>query len=357
MEERYGGQAPGGHERDVPTRLAMDSDDPEAIRAEIRRTRARMSGTVEEIGDRLNPHRVKHQVKQSIHDATIGKAENMARSAAGRVDDTRHTIMDTIRDNPLPAAMAGIGLGWLFVNGRRDNHESYAYDGRDARTEMNPGYYGSVPRPETGAWGTAPGGRMEYGYAGTEGAAGRTGARDISDRASELKHEAMDRGEELSDRASELRHRAEEEAHELKDRAQDRVTGIAHEARDMAHDVSDRAHDAMETGRARGREMANDLARQTRYNAHRVEDRFEETLRDRPLAIGAAAVAVGLAVGLSAPSTSREANLMGGARDRMVDKARDRAHEVTDRARDVAERVADEAKATARDAVQDESFG
>ncbi len=51
--------------------------------------------------------------------------------AVDRVDDTRHSIMDNIRDNPIPAAMVGLGLGWLFINGRRDDR-----DARPARREL-----------------------------------------------------------------------------------------------------------------------------------------------------------------------------------------------------------------------------
>src|SRR5688572_12085355 len=101
-------------------RLA-DMEGPSAIRADIQRTRERMGRTVEELGERLNPDRLKQQVKQNLHDATIGKAENMARNAAYRVDETRHNMMDNIRDNPIPAAMVGIGLGWLLLNNRRND--------------------------------------------------------------------------------------------------------------------------------------------------------------------------------------------------------------------------------------------
>src|SRR3712207_5266166 len=81
-----------------------------AIRADIRETRERVGDTLEQIGERLNPQNIKEQVKDNIRDATIGRVENMARSAAVRVSETRSTIVDTIKQNPVPAAMVGIGL-------------------------------------------------------------------------------------------------------------------------------------------------------------------------------------------------------------------------------------------------------
>ena len=103
------------------------------LRAEIRETRDRMSDTLDALGDRLNPHRLKAQVKENLREATVGRVENMARNAADRVNGTRHGIMDRIRENPIPAAMVGIGLGWLMFGGRhrddRAHWESEAYVG------------------------------------------------------------------------------------------------------------------------------------------------------------------------------------------------------------------------------------
>jgi ElaB/YqjD/DUF883 family membrane-anchored ribosome-binding protein len=339
-----------GGRTDAATSLRIESDNPEMLREEIRRTRGRMSDTIEELGDRLNPHRVKADLKRNLHDATIGKAENMARAAAHRVDDTRHSFMDNIRENPIPAAMAGIGLGWLFLSSRKDDDriERY-YEGTYTNREMNPGYYGSMVRPESRRWEGTEYGTSGFGY----GMAGNTEHTHDSG----FREAARERGEELTHRAGELKDRAMSQGEDLKDKAQDRVTEIAHEARDMVGGVTERAHEMFDSGRERARVRADGLGRQTRYRAERVEDRFDETLRESPLALGAAAVAIGLAVGLSAPSTRRETELMGSTRDRLIDRARDAAHEATDRARHVAERVADDAKETAREAVREEPFG
>src|ERR687893_90708 len=95
--------SPGGADR-FAARCA-DPADPAAIRAGIRDTRERVGDTLEQIGERLNPHHIAEQVKENVRDATIGRVENMARSAAGRVNETRGNLMDTIPENPIPAAM------------------------------------------------------------------------------------------------------------------------------------------------------------------------------------------------------------------------------------------------------------
>src|SRR5688572_28778585 len=86
-----------------------DGEDPVALRADIDRTRRRISEDLDELGQRLNPQNVKAQIKDGVREATIGRVENMARQAGDG-------LMQTIKDNPLPAAMAGIGLAWLFMN-------------------------------------------------------------------------------------------------------------------------------------------------------------------------------------------------------------------------------------------------
>jgi hypothetical protein len=92
------------------------SNDPRAIRAEIHETRERISQDLDEIGERLNPWYVKEDIKEGIREATIGRVEEMARQVTDRFDDVSHGLTGAIRENPIPAAMAGIGLALLFMN-------------------------------------------------------------------------------------------------------------------------------------------------------------------------------------------------------------------------------------------------
>ena len=40
----------------------------------------------------------------------------MVQRAGESVDDARHSMVSTIRENPIPAALAGIGIAWLYFN-------------------------------------------------------------------------------------------------------------------------------------------------------------------------------------------------------------------------------------------------
>ena len=90
------------------------SRETDALRAEIRETRSRLSETLDELGERLNPEHVKHEittrVKDGIRGATIGRVQQMARHTADRMHDTRTSLMDAVRENPVPAGLVGVGL-------------------------------------------------------------------------------------------------------------------------------------------------------------------------------------------------------------------------------------------------------
>jgi gas vesicle protein len=257
--------------------------DPATIRAEIRETRERMGDTIEEIGERLNPNRLKEQVKDNIRDATIGRVKTMAQNAANRVNDARQIITNTIRENPIPAALVGVGLGWLIWSGRQQASFSGSarYTGRSARS-----------RSELSAEGYAAGTEFSGEYAEPSGAFGA--------------------GERVSERVGAIGESVKETAGELADRAQN---------------------------------VAGTVAERTRTQTRRVQEQFFEN----PLALGTATLALGLATGLAVPATRREAELVGDARDRLVDRVRNVARDTTDKVQHVASRAVNEAQTAARE--------
>lgn len=294
--------------------------DTAAIRADIRDTRERMSHTLDELGGRLNANVLKQQardqfeerkqqVKHNLREATIGRAEHMARNAAGRVTETRRGIADAIRDNPIPAAMVGIGLGWLFYNGRRDDYAPTAT--RDMR--------------DMGYWTGADNGFREQPM---------------------QQPGAMDRAVEAT---SGLRDRATE----LTGAAQETVSDFAGRTREMTSSLVDRTTGAIGDTASRARMAAGSFAASTRTQTHRIEDRFHDAVVDSPLVIGAAAVALGLTAGLAIPSTRREAQLMGSRRDELFARARGTFEETSGKVQQVAQRVIEEAQTTVQEVVQE----
>jgi ElaB/YqjD/DUF883 family membrane-anchored ribosome-binding protein len=96
----------------------------EEIRADIESTRNEMSGTLNELGERLDPGNLMHQAKHNVREATIGRVEETAKGVSDMV-------MDTIKRNPVPAALAGAGLALLWAN-RSPGQQDVRSQGRPA---------------------------------------------------------------------------------------------------------------------------------------------------------------------------------------------------------------------------------
>jgi ElaB/YqjD/DUF883 family membrane-anchored ribosome-binding protein len=96
----------------------------EEIRADIETTRHEMSGTLNELGERLDPAHLMDQAKHNVREATIGRVEETAKGVSDMV-------MDTIKRNPVPAALAGAGLALLWAN-RSPSQQGAPSDGRPA---------------------------------------------------------------------------------------------------------------------------------------------------------------------------------------------------------------------------------
>jgi len=98
------------------------TDETEAIRADIEQTRTQMSATIDAIQEKLNPQNIVDQAKGAVREATIGRVENMVSEVRQTAQEASSGFLDTIKDNPIPTAMAAVGLGWLFMKSRnKDN--------------------------------------------------------------------------------------------------------------------------------------------------------------------------------------------------------------------------------------------
>lgn len=135
-EEYIGASGEGaGTPRVTQTRVTTpheNGSEVEEVRVDIEATRAEMSGTIDAIQEKLDPTRLKQQAKETVRDATVGRAEHMMSSAGETAKEKGSGLLETIKDNPVPAALAAVGLGWLFMSGRGQSSSSqrnrYAYE-------------------------------------------------------------------------------------------------------------------------------------------------------------------------------------------------------------------------------------
>jgi len=144
------------------------------------------------------------------------------------------------------------------------------------------------------------------------------------------------RADQLRSRLDDLRSTAQSRADDLRSTAQARAEDLRSTAQAHVDDVTGRAQDTV----AQMQDRASAAGEQARYQASRARGSFEQLLEDNPLAVGAIALALGAAVGLAAPSTPKENEMFGEARDRLMDRAQSTARDAMQKAQRVADRAA-----------------
>jgi ElaB/YqjD/DUF883 family membrane-anchored ribosome-binding protein len=274
---------------------APEHRDPREIEAEIAQTRAEISERLHEIGGKLRPVNVREEAKEAVAGGITGvkeaameklreTKEHMVESVSEKVHLARDRARDAgsatvsfARENPVPLALIGIGLGWMWVSARR----------RSMDRKWRPPAY-----------------REEYAgeYAGTEG----YGESYEPGRVRQAAESTRERAEEVASRAAQ------------------RVEHGVQQAREKAHEA---------------REKARELGHRASELGHRAEARVEEFVSENPLAVGAAALAAGVGIGLLVPRTRRENRLFGGARERVVGDVRESFQEVGRAVSDTAREV------------------
>ncbi len=429
-----------------------NGEDPEQIEADIERTRAELSETLDAIQARLDPSYLKEQATESVkeavssareqvletareateqaihtaHDATLGRAEHFLHDASDTVTGVGYTMIDTLRDNPIPTALAALGVGWLVVESQnsaprrrasrqdersgpyrrtyRSGGEEYGFWHTDREPPAAPGLgeraqevaqgarsaargawervedvgeaipYESVvdrvsqnPLPAAlaalgvgwlllGGSGRSSRERQRYDYERSRYGTPRQGrpygqqdaglvsqaqqraeqlAHEAQQRASGLAHEAQQRASGLADDA---RHVASDAAQQVSDvaqsvqaRAADAVEGVQHAAGDAVQGVQHAAGDAVQGVESWGGEA--------RYFVERVPTRLEQLIEENPLMVGAAALAIGAAIGAGLPLTGRENELFGPRRDELMHRAQDSAGQALHQAQVTAHQV------------------
>lgn len=305
-----------------------DYRDPEEIREEIKKTRANMSQTIDTLQEKLDPERLKDEARTKVRDATIGRLEDMANNMSRKARRVRYNVVDTIKENPIPAALVGLGLGWLLVEGfNQSSREDYWAERRYYPT--GEGVYGSSTY------------EVQSYEAGDEYRS-RSKVRETFDEARDKTGQVVDRARE---RAEELGQQAKDQAAELGYRAKAQAQQLGSEVRSQAQQLGSEVRGRVENLGGEVQDQMDYLSDQARYQAQRAKGQFDTMLEENPLAVGAAALALGVVVGLSVPETRYENRMMGPVRDNLMDKAQQVAGETMQKV----ERVAEEAGRTIQD--------
>jgi ElaB/YqjD/DUF883 family membrane-anchored ribosome-binding protein len=132
-----------------------------------------------------------------VRDATVGRVQDMASNVTDTARDTGSTLMETIRENPLPAALLGIGVGWLFLSARRKAAERDRWRPPYGSRYYDRGYgqYGSSQ------YGAAQPSREENGKMSQMTDAAKEKVSDVGDRAQDMTDTVKERASDMADQA------------------------------------------------------------------------------------------------------------------------------------------------------------
>ena len=249
--------------------------------------------------------------KQAVRASTVGKVEDLATNIGDKMNQTRDTLIDTVRNNPVPAALTGIGLVWLLMNRSK------------TAARKQHGFH------DSNVYGGGSGNLVDQ----ARGALGRVGT-GVSDAA----HSVTDAAHSVTDATGKGIKTAADAASNAVHGASDATVALAHRAGDAASHLAAQAGDA-----------ASSVADGAKKQAQRLEQGVESTFQENPVAVGAAVLALGAIVGYSLPRSDREDSLMGQARDRVLTQAGDVAQGAASSLANLAQHAVEGAKQLAEE--------
>ncbi|MEO5894078.1 MAG: DUF3618 domain-containing protein [Vicinamibacterales bacterium] len=261
------------------------------IQQEILETRVEMSETIDALQEKLKPANLVADATDRVKSATTEKVRHMAESASETAQEIYRStsegaygMIEEVRQNPIPALMIGAGVAWMIMDRSRNHDSGDGYtrnNAWDGRASRRSGAYGGGYESSYGRRSSRSGSDASYGS-------------DPSTRYGASFGENDDSGSE---------------------------TGLA-----------DRAREAIS-------QAGNATQRTTR----RAQSQLQRILNDNPLLVGACAVVIGAAIGAALPETERENEWMGDARDSVIDRAQEMAHNAVGTVQEVAGDAAKEA--------------
>ena len=117
----------------------------------------------------------------------------------------------------------------------------------------------------------------------------------------------------------------------------EKVSGVKEKVSGAASDIAEKAGE-LSSGTG---EKVGEMGWQARRQTERVRTNLEHVAEENPLSVAIGAAILGMAIGLLLPGTERENEMMGSARDQLVDRAGRTAERVKDAATEAGREVKD----------------
>ena len=151
----------------------------------------------------------------------------------------------------------------------------------------------------------------------------------------------------LSEMAGQNRHEGDVNSSHL-DSERNKLTGVTDKVTDVAGAAYDKVSGAVGTAYSGAGDAVSQAYGKVGELGSAVRDQYDTHIAENPLAVGAVALALGAAVGMALPSTRYEGEMMGNARQDLLDKAQNTASDLIDRTKEAVteagRNIADQAK-------------
>lgn len=269
-----------------------DSDERvEQLTEEIDETRDGLTETIQAIGDKLEPGNLAREATDSVVATTRGKVDQMTYGAQETFRDVTSnpgSILDTVKSNPVPAGMIGLGVAMLFMNRGKQGQgdRRFASSSAGYRGYQSFDYGSSLPG--------------DHGY----------------NRRSSWEPQEWDRRSSGSNPM---------------ERAGQTVAGAAGSAGETMSNAADEAGRRVSEFADTVGETAGEIPQQAGYYVQQGSSQIRRFIDENPLGAGVIAVAAGAAIGMLLPTTDMERQTIGQARDQVVEQAESTVHQALDK--------------------------
>jgi hypothetical protein len=300
--------------------MSENTSDPDRIERDLSETRARLDGRLSELQERLSPGQILDDLMQYF------------RGSEGA--DFGRNLLDSVKTNPLPAAVTGIGLAWLMASGQRPQHALYGTE-RDVApaTRRNTAVRVSGSSYE----------QAQTPYDETTERL-RTAEQGVVRQKDETESVYTARLDDARGHALGLARQAQETAESFSQRVKDAISSATHSVAQGASAASA----SVTQGTRNLRDQVSDAARsaggQFATSGQAAQDlggRLASTLSDNPILLGALGLAAGALLGALVPQSREEEDALGGIAGQVRDTARGAAQDAIDRGSRVAHAVVD----------------
>jgi hypothetical protein len=311
----------------MSSNTSANTSDPGRIERELDTTRSRLGSHLSELQERLSPGQV------------VDDLMSYFRGTGG--DEFTRNLVESVRANPLPAAITGIGLAWLMAANPRPRA------GDDESTVVHGRVRVSGPSTMPTTSGAA---RATYDALMTRVS---SATASITRQSGEADHAFSDRVDAAKGQALGLTRQAQESASAFGQRIQEALSAAAQTVSESAssatqsvsatmHDMRDGVSSAMSGAgsalQSAGQSVGGTFA-QGGYAAQRAGGNLVSTLSGNPVLLGALGLAAGALLGALIPQSDEEEAALGGIAGQARDTARSLAQEAANRGGTVAQAV------------------